>query len=745
MELFLNEEDKKECFKVFEDEMENLKHSHCLVCRRVTLTVAMAGKGKGVCVQCDNAGRKEDYYLKRNALPIWYDDDGKPQFHLPKVLSDLTLGEKMLISRVSPLVALHHLKNGTFGLQGHCCAFPQDIDGFVNELPRKPDDVNVLRVLRAVQQEIGSSQAETKPFLIRRKAILDALKFLIAKNSEYKQYCTIDESQLDWMEGDEDELPTVIQEVQDFYTAQDTTLKDDAGPNMEQSLRFRMESENIGAYGVLSPDEKMELQKDDEVINATLQSVLKEKKISEPIFWPKPSEKPVNEFKFDGKLFVQAFPWLFPGGCGDVTDYPHRQLGGWGNMLLLYEDGRFAKDDIFCFYAMNYLVRHRNASSGHFFVKNFYNGGPVSLGELQEKILQGDTAWVNNITYWTSNVKGSSAFWHKHRAQLYSWMQYHVEMGHGAPTFFMTLSCAEYFWPDIVRLLKERLELAGQDPSVVDGKNFVQLCNDYSIVIQEYFQKRVITWLETVGKEVFGIKHYWLRYEFAPNRGQIHAHLLAISSDNPLLYEAAHNAYKTENGDMKRAQVLATWAENRFGLTATVSDDFDSIEIGKNDIDHPCRIRFKDIMNDDRMKANDAERLKKAVMMHDCSQFCMKIKNKGTQCMDCKSGAGREKTPGKCDTPGFPLSDDPEVKRDRKGSKKLLLPRNNPRLSQASIDMLQSWRGNCDVQILIYDSSPNSPALEEIAVVTDYVVAYSSKGNKTLREEREQNMLLIAR
>jgi hypothetical protein len=35
-----------------------------------------------------------------------------------------------------------------------------------------------------------------------------------------------------------------------------------------------------------------------------------------------------------------------------------------------------------------------------------------------------------------------------------------------------------------------------------------------------------------VGHDVFDVKHYWLRYEFAPSRGQIHAHLLAICSDH---------------------------------------------------------------------------------------------------------------------------------------------------------------------------------------------------------------------
>lgn len=59
------------------------------------------------------------------------------------------------------------------------------------------------------------------------------------------------------------------------------------------------------------------------------------------------------------------------------------------------------------------------------------------------------------------------------------------------------------------------------------------------------------------------------------------------------------------------------------------------------------------------------------------------------------------------------------------------------------MDLLQSWRGNCDIQILIYESSPDNIDIREISKVTDYVVAYSCKGNCTLREEKEQNKKLI--
>ena len=89
------------------------------------------------------------------------------------------------------------------------------------------------------------------------------------------------------------------------------------------------------------------------------------------------------------------------------------------------------------------------------------------------------------------------------------------------------------------------------------------------------------------------------------------------------------------------------------------------------------------------------------------------------------------------------MSDVAEIKVDHKHSTKLYMPRNHPRVVQTSTDLLQSWRANCDVQFLIYNSDPRNPDVLDIARVTDYIVSYSCKGNATMKEEKEQNKNLI--
>lgn len=83
------------------------------------------------------------------------------------------------------------------------------------------------------------------------------------------------------------------------------------------------------------------------------------------------------------------------------------------------------------------------------------------------------------------------------------------------------------------------------------------------------------------------------------------------------------------------------------------------------------------------------------------------------------------------------------MKYDHRQTLRLNQPRNHGRVTQTSMDVLQSWRANCDIQILIYSSDPDQPDPDDIAKVTDYVVGYACKGNKTLKEERDANTRIL--
>jgi hypothetical protein len=58
---------------------------------------------------------------------------------------------------------------------------------------------------------------------------------------------------------------------------------------------------------------------------------------------------------------------------------------------------------------------------------------------------------------------------------------------------------------------------------------------------------------------------------------------------------------------------------------------------------------------------------------------------------------------------------------------------------QTSLFLTQVWRGNVDVNPLLYQSDSSNPDPEDIVTCSDYLVGYQMKGAKTMAIE-EKNM-----
>src|SRR5687767_7291009 len=112
----------------------------------------------------------------------------------------------------------------------------------------------------------------------------------------------------------------------------------------------------------------------------------------------------------------------------------------------------------------------------------FFKDGPKTLAELQSEIADENTQWLERLCYYSHKVYGSPGYWQAKRAEVYTWINHHIEACHGPPNFFITISCAEYMWPDIKRLIREQFEIAGLDIPDLD-KSFVQIVNDYTLIV----------------------------------------------------------------------------------------------------------------------------------------------------------------------------------------------------------------------------------------------------------------------
>jgi hypothetical protein len=213
-----------------------------------------------------------------------------------------------------------------------------------------------------------------------------------------------------------------------------------------------------------------------EVIKELKQHVRKNKINVPEMDYPQVEEEPIDEYNVP-HMFADAYPWLFPGGIGDsIGDATGTELSRWAEMMLLYEDGRFMRDSVFVFHLMNFIQRHKNNQYGLYFLKDFIADKDITLQDIKDQIDKGDISFIEKLqTFSGQKLKGCDAYWRNKKRELDSWIMHHVEQGHGPPTLFLTLSCAELWWKDLEDLLYERAIGTEDEIYAIDMKNKVKM------------------------------------------------------------------------------------------------------------------------------------------------------------------------------------------------------------------------------------------------------------------------------
>jgi hypothetical protein len=119
------------------------------------------------------------FSVDNKALPVWY-DNGIVMYHIPNELKNLTIAEKLLMQRVSPLIPIIHIKNGTLGCRGHIVSFFQDISTICSTLPCLPTEISFVKVIRNGTTKDGENITST--FSVNRVRVIKALHWLKQHN-----------------------------------------------------------------------------------------------------------------------------------------------------------------------------------------------------------------------------------------------------------------------------------------------------------------------------------------------------------------------------------------------------------------------------------------------------------------------------------------------------------------------------------------------------------------------------------
>lgn len=252
----------------------------------------------------------------------------------------------------------------------------------------------------------------------------------------------------------------------------------------------------------------------------------------------------------------------------------------------------------------------------------------------------------------------------------------------GTPTFFFTLSAADYHWKDIFRLIDGNTPY--ESISELDKK---RLMHENPMIVANYFQLRAQKFMKHVMPALFNVQDYWYRFEWQA-RGSAHVHGLIWCHDAPCINEK----------DMTQNQI------------DNIVEYFDSKCLALNPIilqkqGFPCRVNFSDIPNEER--ENDLINLINNLQRHTfCGSHCYRWNKKQSKFL-CRYKFPKE------------TQDESTVKKDN-GYYVYSPARDDPYVQRYNPLITKIWRANTDY----------SPILSLIAVLR-YIAKYTSKGEVT--------------
>ena len=724
-------EDNAYCaIRAFEVEQMTYKFSCCEVCKERRLEC----KGtRNICSRC----RRDKKVPK-----VWSDENNMDPMCVPEELSGMSDAEQMLIARLAPTVHVHMLKHGGIASKGHCIAFPQAVQEPATILPRLPAEVDIIRVRRQGRNDTH------KDFRVRRHSVEQALRWLRDNNPAYGDI-VIDDARIQNLPED-GELPN-LRTVE--FT--ETEHMDDQGPAPQQLDAGETDGSNdLTVSGIILPEPGVNVQAH---VEAAVNEVVSEPRevetedaqrgVERPVIpWPTTDTTPASEFTTP-YFFTMAFPCLFPYGKGDFhinRPVTCSALHDWAEHLLWYQDGRFARHKVWKFVVHNMITRKRALEQSRFFVDQQLGDPQITVADLQERLARGDTSFTNKLLYFGANLRGTAQYWHQRRRELRALVEFMVNEKCGLPSFFMTGSCAEFYFPPLRRLLEQYiLQTTGEEVNLAEDSNArFKAVQENTHVVVNYFDLRTQSYHEKVLKPVFGVSDYWYRYEFAKSRGQIHWDQLSWRDDRQP-HQLLHEAREDGCSDEEYAARLSQWADENFAMTAFHPAGSDeegqprkelwlppegSAEPISDDRDPLVKMLMEIAATQDAV-LEDHLLLVNRVGLHSCSDYCLRTPRHpepGLQPRErvCRMEFGSEFRPGK------KLRNAPEIVEDHNGAPRLEMPRDHPRVVQHSRYQIQSWRANGDVSLILSNSPPDNPSTDDIIAIIDYVCGYACKDSE---------------
>ena len=269
----------------------------------------------------------------------------------------------------------------------------------------------------------------------------------------------------------------------------------------------------------------------------------------DPLDWPSNDGDPINEFRTEG-LASMTFPTLFPYGKGDPTKRTRLRedslTEGFKHLIKYAEvstngtfNWRFASHPRFPYWALNMKQRHQLLSQARIYLTQNPEDANLTTEELREMVGQmSANQLMNRVQRYVAKIQGPKQYWYQRYQELKA-----LITEKGAPTFFVTFSAADNYWPDLYRLL--------QEPNNATPSIRIRAVIDHPHLTDSYFVTRLDEFSSHWLDQVMNVEWKWLRFEWQA-RGSIHAHGCAKLSNDPGLC----NLVKTAAQGWKLEQIL---------------------------------------------------------------------------------------------------------------------------------------------------------------------------------------------
>ena len=224
-------------------------------------------------------------------------------------------------------------------------------------------------------------------------------------------------------------------------------------------------------------------------------------------------------------LDLMCFPNLFPT-VRFGENHPRQvklDFSEYVKSRLLNKDSRFRKTSQFVFRLYRSKVK-RDLNSGiyNYLKHTRYTG--KSVAEIMAMVDKNDLELEGNLSTILQPVRGTNQYWYEVKGELKCMIR-----EWGSPTFFLTLTCAEYDSADISQYLRTV-------NNVPQSYNISRLCTEdpisvsrqFSYKFHDFFNIVIMKWavLGTVDH------YYWKEYQM---RGAPHYHIVLWIRDSPVL------------------------------------------------------------------------------------------------------------------------------------------------------------------------------------------------------------------